>query len=60
MADRLQEISLLITPYDKCKNFVNNFVTYDGIICVGNGEENGGCRGDSGGPIIVQKPGQTR
>ena len=61
----LQEITLPITTYDTCNTFVNTLigneqpVAYSGILCVGNGEEKGGCRGDSGGPIIVQKPGQT-
>ena len=35
--------------------------TVENTLCFGGGEQDrGGCFGDSGGPLIVQKEGQTR
>jgi len=57
-AEILQEIELPLATADKCEEIING--TFDGILCFGDGEEGkGGCFGDSGGPLIVQKPGET-
>jgi len=63
----LQEISLPITTSDTCNTFIDSFLpegsqqsNYPGYLCVGDGQERGTCFGDSGGPIVVQKQGQTR
>ena len=57
-AEILQEIELPLATADRCKKIINS--TFDGILCFGGGEEGkGGCFGDSGGPLIVQKPGET-
>ena len=63
----VQEISLPVTTRTTCNDFINylfnrgdNPVNYIGYICVGDGQANGGCYGDSGGPVIVQKQGETR
>ena len=35
--------------------------TVENTLCFGDGKQDrGGCLGDSGGPLIVQKQGQTR
>ena len=67
----VQEISLPITTRTTCNDFIKNFIIlpphrYITLpdshphLCVGNGEADGGCYGDAGGPVIVQKQGETR
>ena len=63
----LQEITLPITSTATCNTFFDSLLpeeqqqtTYPGYLCVGDGQERGTCYGDSGGPIIIQKTGQTR
>ena len=63
-----QEITLPITTTATCDTFINSLAgnppeqqfTYVGVLCVGDGQERGGCFGDSGGPVIVKKDSQTR
>ena len=63
----LQEVTLPITSWATCNTFINSLlgqedseINYVGYLCVGDGQEKGACFGDSGGPVIVQKQGQTR
>ena len=61
-AEILQEIELPLATADKCNEILTSTFngTLDGLLCFGGGEEGkGGCFGDSGGPLIVQKPGET-
>ena len=58
----LQEIELPLATADKCNEIITSTFngTFDGLLCFGGDEEGkGGCFGDSGGPLIVQKPGET-
>jgi len=63
----LKEITLPITTTATCDTFINSLAgnppeqqfTYVGVLCVGDGQERGGCFGDSGGPVIVKKDSQT-
>jgi len=63
-ADILQEIVLPFTTSIQCDNIQNQLgieEPYPNILCFGTGEEGkGGCFGDSGGPLIVQKQGQSK
>ena len=60
-----QEILLPITTSTQCNNIFAdqlNITLVDAkVLCFGSGEANKGvCFGDSGGPLIVQKQGQSR
>jgi len=62
-ADILQEIVLPFTTSTQCDNILADLGitgTVPNILCFGSGEQGkGSCFGDSGGPLIVQKQGQS-
>ncbi|POM63005.1 LOW QUALITY PROTEIN: Serine protease family S01A [Phytophthora palmivora] len=51
---KLQQVSIPIISNEECGKFKSykNQLT-EGMLCAGNGKGKGSCRGDSGGPLIV-------
>jgi len=57
--ERLQEVTVKVIPNERCNVIYEGIIT-DNMICAGNqGASRDACSGDSGGPLIATKSGNS-